>query len=445
MFVPDIAADNLDTHVISQAVHTRSNGVQTGHSASVQIDPDSKLSSDERASFRSILDEYDEVFDPNYAGYNGHVGPFEAVENMGPVQPPQRKGHLPKFPRNQLVEQQTKFDELETMGVFVRPEDVPVNVEYLNPSFLIKKRSGGHRLVTAFSDVGRYSKPQPSLMPDVDGTLRKIAQWQYIATTYLSNAFYQVPLSRESMKYCGVVTLFRGVRLYARSAMGMPGSETALEELLCRVLGYLLDEGVVAKLADDIYCGGNTIVELKRNVRRLLQCFADRGLRLPATKTTICPTETMIIGWVWTLGTIQASPHRIATLASCDIPVTVKTMRSFVGAYNMLDRVVHGCSSLLAPFDSVTFGRQSSEHIEWTDSLLEAFKRAKDKLHSRKNITLPRSTDELWLVTDGSVKECGLGATVYMMRNDTLKLAGFFSAKLRGRQIDWLSCEIEAL
>ena len=56
VFVPDIAGNNLDTHVISQAVHTRSNGVQTGHSASVQIDPDSKLSSDERASFRSILD-----------------------------------------------------------------------------------------------------------------------------------------------------------------------------------------------------------------------------------------------------------------------------------------------------------------------------------------------------------------------------------------------------
>ena len=67
---------------------------------------------------------------------------------MGPVQPPQRKGHLPQYARNQLVELQAKFDELETIGVFGRPEDVPVNVEYLNPSFLIKKRSGGHRLVT---------------------------------------------------------------------------------------------------------------------------------------------------------------------------------------------------------------------------------------------------------------------------------------------------------
>ena len=199
---------------------------------------------------------------------------------MGPVQPPQRKGHIPQYARNQLVELQAKFYELETMGVFRRPEDVPVNVEYINPSFLIKKRSGGHRLVTAFSDVGRYSKPQPSLMPASmpDGTLRKIAKRQYIATTDLSNAFYQIPLSRESMKYCGVVTPFPGVRVYARSAMAMPGSETALEELLCRVLGDLLEKGVVAKLADDIYCGGNTIAEFQRNVRRLRQCFAESGL-----------------------------------------------------------------------------------------------------------------------------------------------------------------------
>ena len=48
-------------------------------------------------------------------------------------------------------------------------------------------------------------------------------------------------------------------------------------------------------------------------------------------------------------------------------------------------------------------------------------------------------------MTDGSVKQCGVGATLYVMRNGKLKLAGFFSAKLRGRQISWLPCEIEAL
>ena len=37
-------------------------------------------------------------------------------------------------------------------------------------------------------------------MPDVDTTLRQIAQLKHIVTTDLTSAFYQIPLARESMK-----------------------------------------------------------------------------------------------------------------------------------------------------------------------------------------------------------------------------------------------------
>jgi hypothetical protein len=134
------------------------------------------------------------------------AGPIEGVVNMGPIQPPQRKGRMPQNARGQLEQLQTNFDELEQTGVFQRPEDLNVVAEYLNPSFLVKKKSGGFRLVTAFSDVGRYSKLQPSLKPDVDSTLRKIACWRYIIVSDLSQSFYQIPLSKSSLKYCGVAT-----------------------------------------------------------------------------------------------------------------------------------------------------------------------------------------------------------------------------------------------
>lgn len=97
--------------------------------------------------------------------------------------------------------------------------------------------------MTALAHVGRYSKPQPSLLPDVDNTLRTIARWKYLIITDLSNAFYQIPLSKDSMKYCGVVTPFKGTLVYTRSAMGMPGSETALVELMCHILGDFIQEG----------------------------------------------------------------------------------------------------------------------------------------------------------------------------------------------------------
>ena len=103
---------------------------------------------------------------------------------------PKLKGRVSQYSRDKLVELQQKFDELESLSVFMKPEDANVVAEYLNPSFLVKKPSGGFRLVTAFTDVGRYAKPQPCLMPDVDSTLRQITQWQYIITTDMSSAFY---------------------------------------------------------------------------------------------------------------------------------------------------------------------------------------------------------------------------------------------------------------
>ena len=365
---------------------------------------------------------------------------------MGPVLPPQRKGRVPQYSRDKLIiELQQKFDELEAQGVFRRPEDVNVTAEYLNPSFLVKKPNGGFRLVTAFSDVGRYSKPQSSLMPDVDSTLRTVAQWKYIIKTDLTNAFFQIPLAKQSMKFCGIATPFRGVPVYTRCAMGMPGSKTALEELMCRVLGDLIQDGSVAKLADDLYCGGNTPEELLLNFKKVLHAPQACNLRLSPCKTVICPRSTTILGWIWSQGSLFASPHRVAVLAKSPLPDTVHGLRSFISAYKVLGRVLPKCSQLVGPLDTAIAGKQSQDKILWTDELIKHFHNAQGALSSHKSITLPQPSDRLWIVTDGSVSQRGIGATLYVSRNDKLQLAGFFSAKLPKHQVTWLTCEIEAL
>jgi hypothetical protein len=443
--LPTYSPKRVKNEDIPKAQTVKTTTATTRHSAAVRVDPDNILPTEHRQSMVDILTEYDSVFTKQYKGYNGAAGPFQAQVNMGPTKPPQRKGRIPQYSKNKLVTLQEKFDELEQAGVFAKPEDVGISVEYVNPSFLIAKSSGGHRLVTAFADVGRYSKPQPCLMPDVDSTLRQIAQWKYICISDLSSAFYQIPLQRESMKYCGVVTPFKGTRVYARCAMGMPGSESALEELMCRVLGDLQQEGIVTKLADDLYCGGNTPDELVRNWKRVLDTLLQCRLCLSASKTIIAPKKTTILGWIWETGKISASQHRISSLATCSTPKSVKEMRSFIGAYKVLARVIPGCSTILAPLDETTAGKQSQDHITWSDELQDAFKNAQTSLQMNKAIILPRPDDQLWIVTDAGVRNYSLGATLYVRRDDKLKLAGFFSAKLQKRQILWLPCELEAL
>ena len=103
------------------------------------------------------------------------------------------------------------------------------------------------------------------------------------------------------------------------------------------------------KIADNLYCGGNTPQELFENWKKVLQALYKCNLRLSASKTVINPKSTTILGWIWSAGTLTASPHHVNTLASCPEPDTVGRMRSFVGAYKVLSRVIPRCSAYLAP------------------------------------------------------------------------------------------------
>ena len=210
---------------------------------------------------------------------------------------------------------QDKFDELDSQGVFVRPEDVGVVVEHVSPSFLVRKPSGGHRLVTAFTSIGQYCKTLPTSMPTVDDTLRTIASWKYMVKTDLRDSFYQIPLERSSMKWCGTQTPFRGFRLYAVSAQGMPGSSETLEEMMSTVLGHLVREGCVVKIADDLYVGSTTSIDdLLSNWQRVLIAMRQNGLKLKSPKTHVGPTQTQILGWNWNEG--QSLPALTSSLRS---------------------------------------------------------------------------------------------------------------------------------
>ena len=78
------------------------------------------------------------MINPQFATYNGSFGHFKATINMGPTLPPQRKGKVPQYSPDKLVELQQRFDDLEAQGVFRDPEDLGITADYLNPSVLVK-------------------------------------------------------------------------------------------------------------------------------------------------------------------------------------------------------------------------------------------------------------------------------------------------------------------
>ena len=412
---------------------------------SSEIIIDNQLNREQKQEFINLHTDFDDVFQSKIGRYNDYNGKVRARVNVGDTKPPPKKLHAPNYSKNNLEELQDKFDELEREGVFVRPEDVGITVEHVSPSFLVNKPSGnGKRLVTAFTSIGEYCKTLPISMPTVDDVLRTIATWKFIIKTDLRDSFYQVPLERESMKWCGTQTPFRGLRCYAVSAQGMPGSSETLEEMMCTVLGQMVRDGHAAKIADDLYVGSTHSVEdLYNSWNKALIAMRQCGLKLKSSKTHIAPTETQILGWDWKGGQISACSHKITPLATCKPPETTTSMRSFIGAFKVFNRVLRGCSHYLADLETSISGKQKLEKIVWTDSLTESFEKAQNALKSTSSITTPIPSDQLVITHDGS--RTGIGSVMFIKRKDKLHLGGFFSAKLKTHHTRWLPCELEAL
>ena len=227
--------------------------------------------------------------------------------------------------------------------------------------------------------------------------------------------------------------------------MGMPGSSEYLEELMSRVVGHLLMEGIVVKIADDLYVVGSSVQELLRNWESLLAVMQRNNLNLSASKTVICPKSTTILGWIWNNGSLTVSSHKICPLLTSKQPLTCTAMRSFLGAYKDIARAIPRSSSLLSPLENAIKGLTGEQKVTWTDELVNHFSKAKSALKSPSALTLPASNDRLLITVDASPLNQGLAGTLFVLRNGKRLAAEFFSFKLKGHQVGWLPCEKEAL
>ena len=193
----------------------------------------------------------------------------------------------------------------------------------------------------------------------------------------------------------------------------------------------------MAKIADDLFVGANNPEDLLSKWAETLQALNSGSLRLSSTKTVICPRSTRILGWIWTQGQLSADPHTIHTVRSCPVPTTVKGMRSFIGVFKALARVITSCASYMAPLNGAISSFDETSKT-WPDDVITAFHKAQKALDMCRSIYIPRPSDELWIATDAASSPQGLGAVMYVKCDDRILPAGFFCVKLRQHQTAWL-------
>ena len=411
----------------------------------IVIDPGETLTKAARNSFARLHERFSVVFQDDLPRYNGVFGRVEAVVNIaGSLPPPLRAKSVPWYPRKHLVQLQEYFDQLEARGVFARPQDMGIDVEVVSPSFLVAKAppSSGFRLVTNFGALASHVKNPPVPMQTTNQVLRRLSAWRYIIQADITKSYHQIPVAKKSIKYCGVSTPFKGIRVYLAAAMGMPGSEGALQELTAAVFGQLVQDGNAVVIMDDVFFGADTPEELLNVWERALERCMIANIRLGPAKIKIAPTSTRVLGWIWKQGGIlQVDPHFLSRLQECDPPNTAEGLRSWIGTYKFLAPTIADHARYLEPLNAAVGDRSKSDPIVWTEELDDAFQAAKKSLEQAQPLTMPKPGEQLYMTADASQK--GLGATLH--RHSDKAVIQHFSKQLSADKKRWLPCELEAL
>ena len=380
----------------------------------IQIN-DKVLSTKQREKLDSIHREFASVFDSDLSdGYNHRMGHYEAsfVFKQN-THPPPLKVWVPQYNRSCQELLQAKSDQLEEQGVLIDPAESNTNILHLSPIMIQQKGRAKHkklqqcsldevRFISCLNVLNDSIKPVPSTSTSHTKILKFIGRWKHHIYADLHNSYFQIPIKQDLWGYMAVTTPFKGIKVLTRAGQGLLNSDVFLDQLMCRVLGDEMTEGIAEVARDDIQIGGNTIEELLANWKRVLGKLHLCNLKISPNKVRILLNDVEVYGVRITDGFVLPSPHRVNDLGNIrkeDIK-TVKQLNSWRGLYKTLIGHIPHLSYYMDPFDKVTATKKSGDTVEWSPDLNVAFTRAMAQLETINKTYLPKPTDRLILKPD---------------------------------------------
>ena len=245
-----------------------------------------------------------------------------------------------------------------------------------------------------------------------------------------NKGYWMVELDPESRKYT-MMALDIGRFQWTSLPMGSIVAQDVFQRKLDAI--YLSIPGVTG-IANDMIIYGRNNQEHDAHLVNFLEICRKNTLTLNPDKMQLRLPQVSFFGHQWSARGLSPDPKRIAAVKRMELPQDMKTMRSFLGLVNYLNRFSPHLAKLSEPLRQIC--RQNVE-FELTESVCVAFFRTKEEIS--RNITLPYFNSSTTLQTDASKK--GLGAV--LLQNS--KPVMFASRALTGSERNYQNLEIECL
>lgn len=349
------------------------------------------LENDKKTELIELLDSFSGLF-------NDLPGKTSLIEHHIELQPGTKPIKLPPYRANpaKMAVIRKELEDMKAMGVI---EDS--NSPWASPILLVPKPDGSIRFVIDYRKVNSVTVPDAFPLPRVDDLIDKVGNAKYISKIDISKAYWQCPLSSESVPISAFVTPF-GLFQWKYMSFGLRNAPATFSKLVEKLL-YGLDSFTGAYL-DDIIIFSDSWEDHMRHLQLVFQRIQDAGLTIKRSKCAFASAEVEYLGHIVGLNSVQPRKAKVEAILSFPRPQDCKQLRQFLGISNYYRRYIpHMAQLSVVLTDMLRKGRT----FVWNEEREKAFIEIKSRLASQPILRPPNFSLPFSLAVDASDRAIG--------------------------------------
>ena len=222
---------------------------------------------------------------------------------------------------------------------------------------------------------------------------------RWISTLDLSNAYFSIPISRDTRKYTSFYSHTRQRLLFTSCPQGWINSAYYLDLLLSKLFGDM--EGVTWVADDVLICTDGTVQEHLQLIERVLLKLIEADLRIKNTKVSIMQDATEFLGVIYNRGAMTIPKARCKGYEDLAPPKTPRAMKGFLASINFYKRWIPQHSELIRPLHEMSLLAANTK-LKWSPEETKAFLDLKKAVRDSVALHLPQADRQFVCYSDAS-------------------------------------------
>jgi len=313
--------------------------------------------------------------------------------------------------------------------------------QYISPLVTVIKKSGDIRLCLDARELNKRMKNDHAQPPTIDEIFNKIGNRKFFTTLDVTQAFWQIPLDKESQKYTGFM-FNNHTYVFKRLPFGLKTAGASFTRAMNRTLHDESLDFVIVYL-DDILIASNSLNEHLKHIDTVLNKLKKAGFKLNKDKCEFVKKEVKFLGHTFDEITASINDETRCAIKSFPRPKNIKALQAFLGLANWDRRFIKNLARLTKPLERLL---KKNVKFEWKEEEHEAFNAIKQAFEEAPTLYLIKAN--MYFGIDVDASKTGIGARLFQYNDSkpTRKYTiGYASRSLKNAEKNYTITELECL